>query len=341
VAFADKVTAWLKLDAESGTRVNAHTTGTAYDLSDVNTVGFQAGVHGNAAKFVAASSERLECLDTTKYQNKLNWTIGFAIYNARGDGTNNVQLLGKSSTVAADREWASFINPSTNLLSFGVNHAAGFWQLDFNITGLLHSNADPGWDFLFFGRRSSPSNQLFGRINGGSVQTFNVTSEVKTGAGLFKVGIYRVDGLFFNGAVDELVWCDSALATSEMDELYNAGAWQSYDDIFPAGSVPDDPTGFVVERGTDGVNFAEIETTAADVETYTDTNLTPGRRYYWRVKATNAQGDSAYTDIVNVVTLFGPVTSEFAQHQVTSTFAQEEVTSTFAQEEITSVFRRL
>ncbi len=63
-------------------------------------------------------------------------------------------------------------------------------------------------------------------------------------------------------------------------------------------------TGYKVERKTgSGGTYAQIGTTAANVTTYNDTGLTAGTIYYYRVRATNASGDSAYSSEVNTATL--------------------------------------
>jgi hypothetical protein len=58
-------------------------------------------------------------------------------------------------------------------------------------------------------------------------------------------------------------------------------------------------TGFKVERSTDGVNFSQITTTGANVTSYKNVGLTTGTTYYYRVRATNAAGDSAYSNIAS------------------------------------------
>jgi len=61
-------------------------------------------------------------------------------------------------------------------------------------------------------------------------------------------------------------------------------------------------TGFVIERSSDGNTFSPLATTAANITTYTDAGLVAGTTYYYRVKATNAQGDSTYSNISNATT---------------------------------------
>ena len=60
-------------------------------------------------------------------------------------------------------------------------------------------------------------------------------------------------------------------------------------------------TGFKIERSTDGVNFAQIAIVAANIVTYQNNGVTSGVRYYYRVRATNGAGDSAYSNTANIV----------------------------------------
>lgn len=60
-------------------------------------------------------------------------------------------------------------------------------------------------------------------------------------------------------------------------------------------------TGFKIERSTDGVNFTQIIVVAANTITYQNTGLTSGVRYYYRLRATNAAGDSSYSNTANIV----------------------------------------
>src|SRR5260370_41742952 len=61
--------------------------------------------------------------------------------------------------------------------------------------------------------------------------------------------------------------------------------------------------GFKVERSPDGVTFAPIGTADASATTYSDPNLPPKTLYYYRIRATNASGDSGYTNVASATTL--------------------------------------
>lgn len=58
-------------------------------------------------------------------------------------------------------------------------------------------------------------------------------------------------------------------------------------------------TGYLVERGTDGINFTQIGSTTANKTTYADVGRTAGL-YYYRVRATNTAGNSNYTNVASV-----------------------------------------
>ena len=52
-------------------------------------------------------------------------------------------------------------------------------------------------------------------------------------------------------------------------------------------------TGFRIERSANGTTFGQIATVGANVTTYSNTNLTAGTRYWYRVRAYNTRGDLA------------------------------------------------
>ena len=62
-------------------------------------------------------------------------------------------------------------------------------------------------------------------------------------------------------------------------------------------------SGFKIERSPDGVNFSQIDLVGVDTRSYTDTNVAPNTTYSYRVRATNAIGDSDYTNIASATTL--------------------------------------
>jgi len=71
-----------------------------------------------------------------------------------------------------------------------------------------------------------------------------------------------------------------------------------------------DETGFKIERSsTDSpTGFQQIGTVGANATSYNDSGLTPSTPYWYRVRAYNAVGDSAYSNPANATTLAQPPT---------------------------------
>lgn len=70
----------------------------------------------------------------------------------------------------------------------------------------------------------------------------------------------------------------------------------------------DNENGFYIERSTDGTNFTLIRTTSPNVTSFSDTGLSPSTRYYYRVRAFNAVGDSEFSNIAQATTPLSPLT---------------------------------
>jgi hypothetical protein len=63
-------------------------------------------------------------------------------------------------------------------------------------------------------------------------------------------------------------------------------------------------TGFKIERGTSSSGpFSQIATVGTNVKTYQNTGLQRNTRCYYRVRAYNAAGDSAYLNTASAITL--------------------------------------
>jgi PKD repeat protein len=59
---------------------------------------------------------------------------------------------------------------------------------------------------------------------------------------------------------------------------------------------------FIVQRSTSPTSgFTQVASLGANVTTYTNTGLTSGRTYYFRVRAKNASGTSAFSNTVSIV----------------------------------------
>ena len=61
-------------------------------------------------------------------------------------------------------------------------------------------------------------------------------------------------------------------------------------------------TGFLIERSANGSPFTQIASVGSNVTTFASTGLTASKRYYYRVRATNSAGNSAYSNTANART---------------------------------------
>ena len=61
-------------------------------------------------------------------------------------------------------------------------------------------------------------------------------------------------------------------------------------------------TGFKIERSGDNVTFAQVATVGANVVTYSNTGLSGNTTYYYRVRAYNSAGNSAYSNTASDIT---------------------------------------
>jgi argonaute-like protein implicated in RNA metabolism and viral defense len=59
----------------------------------------------------------------------------------------------------------------------------------------------------------------------------------------------------------------------------------------------DNESGFKIERSYDGINFSQVAVVGPNVTTYTNFGLSAGRPYCYRVRAYNAAGNSASSNI--------------------------------------------
>ncbi|MDQ3685769.1 MAG: fibronectin type III domain-containing protein [Acidobacteriota bacterium] len=89
-------------------------------------------------------------------------------------------------------------------------------------------------------------------------------------------------------------------------------------------------SGYRVERSTDGSNFTQIATTSANAVTYSATSLSASTTYYFRVRATNAGGDSAYSNTASATTQASPTTPAAPSNMTATAVSQTQINLTWA-----------
>lgn len=73
-------------------------------------------------------------------------------------------------------------------------------------------------------------------------------------------------------------------------------------------------TGFKIERSINGTSFTEIATVAANVTSYSNTGLAGSTTYFYRVRASNSGGNSAYSNTVSATTQTSTATTYEAEN---------------------------
>ncbi len=88
-------------------------------------------------------------------------------------------------------------------------------------------------------------------------------------------------------------------------------------------------TGFVIQRSTDNYTFVQIATVGAGVTSYSNTSLTANTTYYYRVRAVNSAGSSAFSNVASATTQASPPAAP--SNLVASTISGSQIQLTWTQ----------
>lgn len=81
----------------------------------------------------------------------------------------------------------------------------------------------------------------------------------------------------------------------------------------------DNESGFKIERSLNGSTFSQLATVGANVTAYSDTTVAESTTYWYRVRATNSAGDSAYSNTASASTPTCPPAPPAAPTNLTAT----------------------
>jgi hypothetical protein len=121
-------------------------------------------------------------------------------------------------------------------------------------------------------------------------------------------------GTWMSGVLDEVAIYNKVLTPQRISAHYAAAALPATPSALAASAISSsqinlswtdaasNETGFNIERSLDNVNFLQIATTTANTTSYSDSGLTAATAYHYRVRANNASGESAYSNIANATT---------------------------------------
>jgi endonuclease/exonuclease/phosphatase family metal-dependent hydrolase len=139
--------------------------------------------------------------------------------------------------------------------------------------------------------------------------TTNVNTYNDTTVSAATTYFYRVRARNTNGdstyLTEQSGTTPSASAPNAPSALILTGVSGTQVDLSWTDNSTDEVT-FRIERKTGaGGTYAEIGTTATNVATYSDVTVSPGTTYFYRVRARNANGDSAYAPEQSITTVAG------------------------------------
>ena len=218
---------------------------------------------------------------------------------------------------------------------YGIWVANGQWVAASQSGNLFGSQVTAGWhDVAVVQDGSAGTRTLY--VDGVSVATG--AAEEASGPGNLWVGGAAGVSEFLTGSVDDVRVYSRALTTSDLTALANP----------PAVSAPAAPTalsgtaasstqvnlawtnnavdqtGFTIFRSTDGSTFRQAGQVGATITTYQDGGLTAGLTYFYRVRATNAVGDSGDSNTASVRTEpVGGLVAEWAFGEGSGTVAHD------------------
>jgi hypothetical protein len=228
VALSDNLVSYWKLDEESGSRVDAHSSN---DLTDNNTVLYAAGKLNNAALMVNANLEYLSHVDNAELSLEgVSFFISFWAYLV--SKVDEMVLTAKEDT-SVTNEWEFRLDYRTTTDRFR-------WFVFSKTNGVVGSVSanELGAPSLSTWYHIVAYHDIVGDevgiiVNDGTPDTAATTGyEVEATTGDFLIG-NRLggSGKTFDGRVDEYGLWKRTPDAQDITDLYNGGDGLSYEDI--------------------------------------------------------------------------------------------------------------
>lgn len=206
---------WWTLDETSGNRVGSHASHTA---TDTNTVTYDTGKQGNAAKFTRANSETLVISDHADFDISGNFTLGCWLWTAGAAGSSDTGLWWKDGAYE---------------LQFGGTGGANDHKIYFYTNGGLRTTSttafnDSAWHFVIC--EYDGTNCTIYVDNSQDAQGA-FSSAVTTNSNDVYIGTRNLANSYYEGLIDEMFLYARALSANEREWLYNDGDGRTYSDL--------------------------------------------------------------------------------------------------------------
>jgi len=214
----DGLSLYLKNDEAGGTRADSSGSVTAF--TDNNTTLGVAGKIGNAAAFVAASTQGLNHADAPSLRIATSSTLSAWVKLTSKPG--QMRLVSKDFA-PADREYLLYYEPSNDRYGFAVFVGGVGAGLKTVLASSFGSPALGTWHYLTAGYNAA-SQQLFISVNGGAVNTTSSVASAFGGTSALWIGRYQTGIECLNGALDEIkLWNTRVLLPAEVALDYANG----------------------------------------------------------------------------------------------------------------------
>ena len=229
ISLLTNLVAWWTLDETSGTRADSHTN--SLDLTDNNTVGYEAGKKSNGASFASANSEYLSRADNELLDFTTEFSISFWLKNVASAFSSYMVIASKG-----DFTTGAF---TIYQVADGENKLRALWNYN-DITAISDTPNGTGWGttwkhgvVAYNGGGAGNSDRVKIWIDG-TLQTLSFSGTMPTSL-LDRSGDFRLgwnDGQsHLNGSLDEVAVWSRALTQADVDALYNSGSGVTYSEL--------------------------------------------------------------------------------------------------------------
>ena len=212
------LTAYWKLDENSGTRVDSGSNG--QDLTDNNTVLFGTGKISNAADFEYDNDEYLNRADSATLSLSTDTDFTLALwFKSEGEAAFQGDLISKCTDNG--NEAAEY-----RVLAYDSLGNIGFIVGNGSTGAALTSGTAPSsgtWYFVV-AWHSSTDNKLYLQINNGTPAEAAWSGGTQDSGSAFVMGARAYNtGFAYDGLIDEVGFWKRVLTSDERTELYNSG----------------------------------------------------------------------------------------------------------------------
>lgn len=234
MALTDSLISYWSLSEASGNALDAHGS---YDLTETSgTIGSGTGKVGNARDFGGDTDSEYFVHADNADLSAGDVDFSFACWVKADTWTNSSGypvIASKGWTASADtnREWVLFRNAVGNKLTFQVANSTDAGDAVQWGTSPLTAT----WYHIVCWHDAT-ANEIGITVNDGTPVTTSRSAGVNDGNRGFCIGASILQGLYFDGLIDEFGFWKKVLSSSEITELYNSGSGLAYP--FSSGSLP-------------------------------------------------------------------------------------------------------